>query len=249
VYHSRSMDGGTTWSAPAILGGHPADQFFPMARTSGSGALAVAWYDRRDDPAGFAMDVYATSSHDDGATFSPLERITTTGFGVPMIRPNYDTALRDCYMGDYNAMAATPGGSFLLGWGDNRDPGTAANNGLDQNVYAATYVPPRPPPGPSPGGRRISESRLWCDRNRPTATGDEIVLGDGRKNRLCGFAGDDVLRGKANNDTLLGGAGNDLLAGGPGQDLLKGGGGRDRARGGGGRDRCVSSEVRRSCEK
>jgi Ca2+-binding RTX toxin-like protein len=250
VYHARSLDGGTTWSVPAILGGHASDQFFPMIRSTGEGTLAVAWYDRRDDPAGLAIDVYATGSFDDGATFTPLERITTTSFGLPRILPSYDTRVRNCYMGDYNGMEATPGGSFLLGWGDNRDPGPSANNGVDQNIYAAVYTPPPPPPpGPGPGGRIGSE---LCSRTRPSARQDEVLVGDRRKNRICGFAGDDTLRGKANNDTLLGGAGNDLMVGGPGNDLLRGGGGRDVARGGPGRDRCLGGtgrEPERSCER
>ena len=246
VYHARSLDGGTTWSGPAILGNHPSDQFFPMIRSTGGGTLGVAWYDRRNDPAGLAIDVYAAGSFDDGATFSPPERITTTSFGVPRILPNYDTTVRNCYMGDYNGMEATPGGSFLLGWGDNRDPGPVANNGVNQSIYAALFTPPPPPPPPGPGPGGSIRSQL-CSRTRPTARQDEILIGDGRNNRICGFGGDDILRGKAGNDTLLGGAGDDVLVGGPGNDLLKGGRGRDVARGGPGRDRCLSSEVTRSC--
>ncbi|MGH2710179.1 MAG: sialidase family protein, partial [Actinomycetota bacterium] len=43
VYHSRSTDGGSTWSAPVILGSHATDQFFPVVRASSSGTVAVNW--------------------------------------------------------------------------------------------------------------------------------------------------------------------------------------------------------------
>jgi hypothetical protein len=98
---------------------------------------------------------------------------------------------------------------------------------------APAPAPTPAPPGPAPGtpGNPITGAALLCDRSRPSSPQSEIVIGDHRKNRICGFEGNDTLRGLGNNDTLVGGANNDTLAGGPGRDLGKGGGGVDRCRG------------------
>jgi hypothetical protein len=178
--------------------------------------------------------MYAAASFDDGASFEPLERISNTSFGVPRILPNYDTGIRNCYMGDYNGMAPAPSGGFLLGWGDNRDPGPAANNGVDPNIYGALYTPARPTgpgPGPGPGGT--------CD-----------VTGTPRRDRLDGTAGPDTICGLGGKDRLVGKGGNDVLKGGGGADVLRGGPGRDRLLGGPGRDRCAGAQdVERSCAR
>jgi RTX calcium-binding nonapeptide repeat (4 copies) len=230
VYHARSTDQGATWSPPAILGSHPTDQLFPMIRAAPDGTVVAAWYDRRNDPSNLLIDMYAIPSFDDGATFGPLERITNTSFAVPKILPNYDTGIRNCYMGDYNGMAATPTGDFLLGWGDNRDPGPAENNGVDPNIYAATYVPPRPP---------VIHIDPRC--SIVGTAGRDVLLGTPGEDLICGLTGKDKLRGMR---------GNDVLNGGGGADLLRGGLGRDRLLGGPGRDRCPGrGDVERGCER
>jgi Ca2+-binding RTX toxin-like protein len=238
VFYSRSTDAGGTWSAPVVLGANPLDQFFPVIRTAADGTVAAAWYDRRNDPNNLAMDMYATSSRNGGATFSAVERITTTSFGVPQLLPNYDTFPRDCYMGDYNGMAPTSAGSFLIGWGDNRDPGPAANAGVDQNVFAAVYAPPlqpSPEPGPGPG---------------PGPSGACDVTGTAGRDRLRGTSAAETICGLGGADTLSGLAGDDVLKGGGGADVLRGGPGRDRLLGGSGPDRCPGSrDTERSCER
>jgi hypothetical protein len=66
----------------------------------------VIWYDRRVDPVeNYLIDVYSTTSVDDGETFGPNERITDVSFGVPPINPNFDPNVVACYMGDYIAVA------------------------------------------------------------------------------------------------------------------------------------------------
>jgi len=127
-----------------------------------------------------------------------------------------------------------------------------------------TVGPPPPPPPPPPRGRRITTG--LCDRNRPTANGNELLVGDNGPDQICGFGGRDTLRGRGGPDTLRGGGGKDILAGGNGRDnlrggggadslrggrgadTLRGGGGRDTGRGGPGNDLC-RTEIRRGCER
>jgi Ca2+-binding RTX toxin-like protein len=46
----------------------------------------------------------------------------------------------------------------------------------------------------------------------------DVLVGDGRRNRLRGFDGNDIIRGGAGNDRLEGQKGRDTVDGGPGRD-------------------------------
>ncbi|WP_275415822.1 calcium-binding protein [Leptolyngbya sp. CCY15150] len=70
----------------------------------------------------------------------------------------------------------------------------------------------------------------------PDFSGDDILRGTARADRLNGQAGNDRIFGLAGNDVLIGGTGNDLLLGGPGSDRLVGASGDDILRGGADRD-------------
>jgi hypothetical protein len=71
VKFSQSVDGGRTWSTPAVVNdnadaaGTPTDQFQPTVAAGPGGAVAVAFYDRRrpcpDDPAVLPADVGRTN--------------------------------------------------------------------------------------------------------------------------------------------------------------------------------------------
>jgi Ca2+-binding RTX toxin-like protein len=69
-----------------------------------------------------------------------------------------------------------------------------------------------------------------------TALADTLDGTDGRRNRLVGLGGDDVLTGRFSDDRLEGGDGDDALDGRDGSDLLEGGDGADTLAGGWGRD-------------
>jgi len=77
---------------------------------------------------------------------------------------------------------------------------------------------------------------------------DETPRCDGRRAKIVGTEGDDVLRGTPGRDVIWGGGGddeilgslgNDLLCGGPGDDLIHGGRGNDEVDGGAGTDQVV----------
>lgn len=64
---------------------------------------------------------------------------------------------------------------------------------------------------------------------------DDVLIGDGRSNRLIGGFGDDELSGlNGRRDVLIGGEGDDTLDGGNGRDDLIGGAGDDKHDGGDG---------------
>ncbi|WP_302172817.1 peroxidase family protein [uncultured Hydrogenophaga sp.] len=58
-------------------------------------------------------------------------------------------------------------------------------------------------------------------------TGNDVLIGDGRADRIFGLGGADSLQGMGGNDYLDGGAGADILEGGLGNDTLIGGAGND----------------------
>jgi uncharacterized repeat protein (TIGR01451 family) len=129
VFFSRSLDGGAMWTPPVQLGagGGATDQFEPFAAVGGAGAVSIAWYDRRDDPANnFNIDVYKVFSEDGGAGFGGLIQVTDTSFPVPQINPNFDSNVVRCYMGEYIAIAADTHNFYYL-WGDNRNTLVTAN--------------------------------------------------------------------------------------------------------------------------
>lgn len=64
----------------------------------------------------------------------------------------------------------------------------------------------------------------------------DVLVGDGRANRLDGGAGDDRIDGRGGGDAIFGGAGVDRLLGGDGSDEVLGAGGSDRVDGGRGAD-------------
>ena len=150
VFFSRSTNGGTTWSAPLQLGGGTTtDQFEPNVAVGGDeGTVTVAWYDRRNDPTNnFNIDVFKAFSTDGGATFGAIQRVTNTSFGLPQLNPSFDSAITNCYMGEYIGVAADAGAFYYL-WGDDRNTVTNANwpNGRpDPDVFFESEAAPDQP--------------------------------------------------------------------------------------------------------
>lgn len=123
IYFSRSVDGGSTWSAPARIDtGNSHDAWEPaVAVDQSSGLVTLAWYDRRDDAGNKLYRVYYTQSADGGQTFLPNQVGLTTAASDPTL---------DCNAtGDYMGLAASDGVAHPV-WSDTR-------NGINQ-IFAAT---------------------------------------------------------------------------------------------------------------
>ncbi|GIW41550.1 MAG: hypothetical protein KatS3mg076_2127 [Candidatus Binatia bacterium] len=204
VYVSFSRDGGRTWAPERRLGAETAtDEFEPFLAVGGQGTVAVAWYDRRNDPEeNFLIDVYAAFSRDGGETFDGADRITDVSFPVPPLRGqptvtgNFDPGRDACYMGEYLAVAATFD-EFFFAWGDNRN-----------TVFSATYPQGRPDPDVyfdrRPLPRVLSPADANCDGRVSAADlpalfvlgalGDEPSCLSGDTNFDGGLDGHDVPR-------------------------------------------------------
>ncbi len=75
------------------------------------------------------------------------------------------------------------------------------------------------------------------DKDIKGTDGDDILIGDDKKNKIEGKGGDDEIRGLGGDDHLKGGDGNDQLFGGEGKDHLDGDDGDDFLSGGEGNDK------------
>jgi hypothetical protein len=141
----RSDDSGTTWSRPVRFNDDATanSQFNPaIAIDQTSGAVAVSWYDCRNDRGkggpgdtdGIANDdfqVWGTYTSNGGATFVPNFRISEGTSNAADAGSSFDT-------GDYTH-AAFQSGRFYPAWSDNSDStGTNPNGRLHQlDLYTA----------------------------------------------------------------------------------------------------------------
>ena len=116
-----SDDQAATWSPRITVNDNPnpelSDQWFPAIWCEKeTGRLYIKWYDTRENPATFLVNVYATYTDDGGTTFAPNQKLTTQSwiYPTPACAPN-----QNCYRGDYDGMTANPNTSFSV-WYDGR---------------------------------------------------------------------------------------------------------------------------------
>jgi hypothetical protein len=143
VYFSRSTDGGTTWSSPAIVGSNPAltDQFNPwMDVDPANGQIHTAYYDTRDDTGRRDASLFFVWSDDGGLTFKDERKVATA--------PTDETAAgadEGNQYGDYNGLAVYSGVSHPT-WTDRRSgvPGGREQIFTARIAVSGDTVPPGP---------------------------------------------------------------------------------------------------------
>lgn len=122
--------------------GFQVDQFFPwLSVDSSTGAVEVAFYDRRDDPG--LMNLYLGRSTDGGATFDNT-RISSAS-SDPRIQASIAANTTSIGIGDYVGLVANGGKAHML-WTDTR-------RGKQEIFYGQLNIDSSaPPPPPPPGG-------------------------------------------------------------------------------------------------
>jgi len=91
IYHKKSTDGGTTWSAATRLTSTLDESSYPDIAIDSSGTIHVVWYDYT--PKNY--EIYYIQSTDGGTTWSAVQRLTwTAGWSFyPAIAIDSDNAI------------------------------------------------------------------------------------------------------------------------------------------------------------
>lgn len=115
---ATSTDAGMTWSTSFVTSGIY-DEAQPAMSADSSG-LHIAYYQisTANDGTGL-LDVYQSTSHDGGSTFSAT-RVTNQSFPGVRNNPNFDPIIAPAYMGDYIS-DVSDGQHQYIAWGDNRN--------------------------------------------------------------------------------------------------------------------------------
>jgi hypothetical protein len=111
IVAARSGDGGLTWHEPVRVndGGYRSNHSTPAVAVNHEGVVAVAWYDRRNDPSDACFQPFMAVSTDGGASFhvnTPL----SDAFTCPGERSRWLNG------GDTQGIVALPDGTFRTAW-------------------------------------------------------------------------------------------------------------------------------------
>jgi hypothetical protein len=120
IWFARSTNGGTTWSAPAMINNQASlnDQFNQwMVVDETTGALGIMYYDSVGDPNRKKVDVWYQSSYDDGATWTAAVKVTSAQTDETVSGSDSGNQF-----GDYNSLSGIAG-QFFPTWTDRRSGG------------------------------------------------------------------------------------------------------------------------------
>jgi hypothetical protein len=127
----RSMDGGTTWSAPIRVNddapGHGADQWAPGLAVDPLGRVVVTWSDRRRYAGTEKYEVWGAISRDGGQTFDTNFLVGDTPSDAPV----------NTFLGDYDSVAATSDRLYAT-WADQR-PGLVNPPDIYTDAFPNTF--------------------------------------------------------------------------------------------------------------
>ncbi len=119
VYYRRSVDQGMIWGPEIRLNDDTTlnDQWNPALSVGPTGAVAVSWYDRRNDqPGNVKFDRYLAISRDNGVTWQANSRVSDVSSSVA---PTIDLP-KKCYRGEYDQQAQDADYVHVL-WSDDRN--------------------------------------------------------------------------------------------------------------------------------
>ncbi|MCK4512814.1 hypothetical protein KAW64_13800, partial [bacterium] len=182
---------GSTWSAPVRVNddafGNGCDQFHPWTCVSADGVINVVFYDRRNDPSNFLMDLYLAQSFDGGLTFEPNLRVTTVSSD-----PTAGSG-RAGIIGEYIGLAAASADRVHPVWTDTREGHQDVYTSIvdttfvgvpdDGTVAALRLFPPSPNPSCgdalllvlAPPGQEVAVT--VCDVSGRLVRGFHVVAG------------------------------------------------------------------------
>jgi hypothetical protein len=111
---SVSNDSGTSWSTPRLVSPAPStfkgagrDQFMAGVAIDATGALAVCYSDRRNDPNNFTIDHFCSLSRDQGTTFKDVRETPISWTPTHAT----DVFINPAYMGDYDTVGSDATGA------------------------------------------------------------------------------------------------------------------------------------------
>lgn len=116
----RTSTDATTWTAPVQVNidATTRSQFLPtLAVDPASGAVGVAWYDARNDPANTKVQLFAAFSTNGGVSFMPNVQVSAGATSAPASEPP-PSGLTPLGLGDF-IKAAFLKGNFYVVWADN----------------------------------------------------------------------------------------------------------------------------------
>ena len=141
VVLSRSTDGGSTWSAPALVSDTPSsadpkyDQAFtPTVAVAADGTVAVTYYDFRNNTAFSGtdnVDYWAQTSTNGGTTWGTATRLTTSSFPASTA-----PAASGLMIGDYEALTNV-GNTFVAVF--QVDNPNSSNPSNPTDIHLATF--------------------------------------------------------------------------------------------------------------
>jgi BNR repeat-like domain len=120
IWFSRSTNGGTTWSAAAMINNQAGlnDQFNQaLAVDESTGRIAIIYYDTVGDATRKTTNVYYQTSSNGGSTWSAATKVTTASTNETIA--GADTGNQ---YGDYNGLSGWAS-KFLPSWTDRRSGG------------------------------------------------------------------------------------------------------------------------------
>ena len=168
-----------------------ADQFLPwLSVDPSSGAVEVAFYDRRDDPGNLFMNAYLARSTDGGATFSDNIKLSSMSSN-PLVQSAIEGSFGNAIgIGDYIGIAALNGTAHVL-WPDTRA-------GSQQIYYGSVQFEPSGGGGGGGGGGGMSPPNDGCQTPRIMGTAPST---DTLDTTLATSAGDDPQSCSGGADT------------------------------------------------